>query len=180
MSDQENTLSTTRELDLLTRIEENPDISQANLASELGVAVGTVNWYLKRLVSKGYVKVKRAQRKKLRYIITPEGIALRTRLTVDYIQSSFELYRHTRQKTLTAIRQLRESGFAQVRIEGDGEIAEVCRLTCLENSLPVTEDHSAPCIVIEVIHLSLALPAESLQLKDSATLESRGEHGSTD
>ena len=59
MSDQENTLSTTRELDLLTRIEENPDISQANLASELGVAVGTVNWYLKCLISKGYVKVKR-------------------------------------------------------------------------------------------------------------------------
>ena len=83
MSNQEDTLSTTRELDLLTRIEENPDISQANLASELGVAVGTVNWYLKRLVSKGYVKVKRAQRKKLRYIITPEGIALRARLTVD-------------------------------------------------------------------------------------------------
>lgn len=180
MSDQENTLSTTRELDLLTRIEENPDISQANLASELGVAVGTVNWYLKRLISKGYVKVKRAQRKKLRYIITPEGIALRTRLTVDYIQSSFELYRHTRQKTLSAIRQLRECGFAQVRIEGDGEIAEVCRLTCLENSLPVTDDPAAPCIVIEGIHISLALPAESLQPKDSATLESRGEHGSTD
>jgi len=180
MSDQENTLSTTRELDLLTRIEENPDISQANLASELGVAVGTVNWYLKRLISKGYVKVKRAQRKKLRYIITPEGIALRTRLTVDYIQSSFELYRHTRQKTLTAIRQLRESGFAQVRIEGDGEIAEVCRLTCLENSLPVTEDPSAPCIVIDGIHISFSSPAESLQPKDSATLEPRGEHGSTD
>ena len=180
MSSQEDTLSTTRELDLLTRIEENPDISQANLANELGVAVGTVNWYLKRLISKGYVKVKRAQRKKLRYIITPEGIALRTRLTVDYIQSSFELYRHTRQKTLTAIRQLRESGFAQVRIEGDGEIAEVCRLTCLENSLPVTEDPSAPCIVIDGIHISLALPAESLQPKDSATLEPRGEHGSTD
>ena len=171
MSNEEDTLSTTRELDLLTRIEENPDISQANLASELDVAVGTVNWYLKRLVSKGYVKVKRAQRKKLRYIITPEGIALRARLTVDYIQSSFELYRHTRQKTLTAIRQLRESGFAQVRIEGDGEIAEVCRLTCMENSLPVTEDPTAPCIVIDGIHISLALPAESLQPKDSATLE---------
>ena len=171
MSDQEDTLSTTRELDLLTRIEENPDISQANLASELGVAVGTVNWYLKRLVSKGYVKVKRAQRKKLRYIITPEGIALRARLTVDYIQASFYLDLHTRQKTLTAIRQLRESGFAQVRIEGDGEIAEVCRLTCMENSLPVTEDPSAPCIVIDGIHISLALPAESLQPKDSATLE---------
>ena len=76
MTTDESSIPSTRELDLLTRIEENPDISQANLASELGVAVGTVNWYLKRLISKGYVKVKRAQRKKLRYIITPEGIAL--------------------------------------------------------------------------------------------------------
>jgi DNA-binding MarR family transcriptional regulator len=180
MSDQESTLSKTHELNLLTRIEENPDISQASLASELGVAVGTVNWYLKRLISKGYVKVKRAQRKKLRYIITPEGIALRTRLTVDYIQTSFELYRHTRQKTLSVIRQLRESGFEQVRIEGDGEIAEVCRLTCLENSLQVTENPSAPCIVIDGIHISLTLSAEPLQPEDSAPLEPRGEHGSTD
>jgi len=180
MSNQEDTLSTTRELDLLTRIEENPDISQANLASELGVAVGTVNWYLKRLISKGYVKVKRAQRKKLRYIITPEGIALRARLTVDYIQSSFELYRHTRQKTLNAIMQLRDNGFDRVRIEGDGEIAEVCRLTCLENSLPVTEEPSAPCIIIDGMHLSLALPTDHLQPEDSAKPESRGELGSTD
>lgn len=180
MTNDESSIPSTRELDLLTRIEENPDISQANLASELGVAVGTVNWYLKRLVTKGYVKVKRAQRKKLRYIITPEGIALRARLTVDYIQSSFELYRHTRQKTLNAIQQLRENGYEQIRIEGDGDIAEVCRLTCLENSLPVTDDPTAPCIVIDGMHLSLTLPAGPLQPKDSATLEPRGEHGSTD
>ncbi len=180
MTHEEASIPSARELDLLTRIEENPDISQASLASELGVAVGTVNWYLKRLISKGYVKVKRAQRKKLRYIITPDGIALRARLTVDYIQSSFELYRHTRQKTLTAIRQLRENSYEQVRIEGDGEIAEVCRLTCLENSLPVTEDPSAPCIVIDGIHLTLALPAEPLQPEDSDKPEIRGEYGSTD
>ena len=37
--------------------------------------------HIKRLVDKGYVKVKRAQRKKLRYIITPSGIAFRARLT---------------------------------------------------------------------------------------------------
>ena len=66
-----------RELILLEQIEHDPDVTQATLAAQLGVAVGTVNWHLKRLVSKGYVKVKRAQRRKLRYIITPEGIALR-------------------------------------------------------------------------------------------------------
>ena len=72
----EPSIEEVRELNLLERIEEDPDITQANLADQLGVAVGTVNWHIKRLVEKGYVKVKRAQRKKLRYIITPSGIAL--------------------------------------------------------------------------------------------------------
>jgi len=74
---------TIRELNLLEQIEHDPDVTQASLATQLGVAVGTVNWHIKRLIEKGYVKVKRAERKKLRYIITPEGIALRARLTVD-------------------------------------------------------------------------------------------------
>ena len=74
-----------REMVLPEKIEYDPDITQANLAAQLGVAVGTVNWHLKRFVAKGYVKVKRAQRRKLRYIITPEGIAFRARLTVNYI-----------------------------------------------------------------------------------------------
>ncbi len=78
--------NSTRDLNLLEHIEQDPDITQASLASLLGVAVGTVNWHLKRLISKGHVKVKRAQRKKLRYIITPSGVALRARLTMEYIE----------------------------------------------------------------------------------------------
>ncbi|MCP4142948.1 MAG: winged helix-turn-helix transcriptional regulator, partial [Chloroflexi bacterium] len=74
-----------RELTLLEQIEQDPDITQASLATQLGVAVGTVNWHLKRMIEKGIVKVERAQRRKLRYIITPEGIALRAKLTVDFI-----------------------------------------------------------------------------------------------
>ena len=85
MENEIATEESTRALQMLTHIEANPDISQLTLADELGVAVGTINWHLKRMIAKGYVKVKRAQRKKLRYIITPEGIALRAALTVDYI-----------------------------------------------------------------------------------------------
>ena len=87
-----------RELTLLENIESDPDVNQSTLATRLGVAVGTVNWHLKRLIAKGYVKVKRAERKKLRYIITPEGIALRARLAIDYVERSFSLYRKTRQR----------------------------------------------------------------------------------
>ncbi len=59
------------EMSLLEQIENDPDVTQASLATRMGVAVGTVNWHLKRLITKGYVKVKRAERRKLRYIITP-------------------------------------------------------------------------------------------------------------
>ena len=57
--------STERDLVILEHIEQDPDITQADMASRLEVAVGTINWHLKRLIEKGYVKVSRAERKKL-------------------------------------------------------------------------------------------------------------------
>jgi len=51
-----------RDLIILDHIAQNPDTSQAAIASQLEVAVGTVNWHLKRLIEKGYVKVSRLER----------------------------------------------------------------------------------------------------------------------
>jgi len=84
------------DLALLQKVQADPDVSQAKLAEDLGVAVGTVNWHLKRLVEKGYIKVKRARRRKLRYIITTDGLSLRARLTLAYVQQSFTLFRQVR------------------------------------------------------------------------------------
>ena len=103
----ETSTETSRELSLLENIERDPDVTQLSLATQLGVAVGTVNWHIKRLIDKGYVKVKRAERRKLRYIITPEGIALRARLTVDYVEQQFLLYRNTRQRVKEHIEKIR-------------------------------------------------------------------------
>src|SRR6476660_952805 len=97
-----------RELTLLENIENDPNVNQSTLATQLGVAVGTVNWHLKRLIAKGAVKVARAERKKLRYIITPEGLALRARLAIGYVERSFSVYRRTRQRVkehIVAIRR---------------------------------------------------------------------------
>ncbi|MFN2119066.1 MAG: winged helix-turn-helix transcriptional regulator [Anaerolineales bacterium] len=135
---------TVRELTLLEQVESDPDVNQSTLADQLGVAVGTVNWHLKRLVAKGYVKVQRAERKKLRYIITPEGIALRARLTVDYIERSFELYRHTRKRIKEHLGTIRAAGYSRVRIVGDGDVADICRLTCLEQGFSVVQDPAVP------------------------------------
>lgn len=137
-----------RELILLEQIAQDPDINQATLAEKLDVAVGTVNWHIKRLVSKGYVKAKRAQRKKLRYIITPEGIALRAKLTVQYIENQMRLYRKTRQDVKNLLAEIREEGYSQVRITGESEIADVCHLTCLEQGFDVLDNEDLPTLEV--------------------------------
>jgi DNA-binding MarR family transcriptional regulator len=146
-----------RNLVLLEQIADNPDVTQASLAVRLGVAVGTVNFLLKRLIAKGYVKVKRAERRKLRYIITPEGIAFRTHLTVDYINQTMLLYRNTRQRVGELISVVKQNGFDRVRIVGDGDIADICRLTCLEQGVKVVDQLEAPGIMINGLKVSLEL-----------------------
>jgi DNA-binding MarR family transcriptional regulator len=158
MAVDENT-QTIRDLNLLEHIEKDPDITQASLAAKLGVAVGTVNWHLKRLIKKGYIKAKRAERKKLRYIITPQGIALRARLTVAYVENSMTLYRQIRQEAREALSVAQKNGHKKVAIIGEGDIADVCRLTCLEQGFSVVdvpEDDEVPVLEIDgkKIHLS--------------------------
>lgn len=129
-----------REVALLEGIESDPDITQASLATQLGVAVGTVNWHLKRLISKGYVKVKRLQRRKLRYIITPAGIAYRARLTVHYIETSMMLYRRTRERVSQLLSEVRRLGYDRVILDsaqGVSDIVDICRLSCLEQGIHV-------------------------------------------
>ena len=154
--------SAERDLIILEQIEQDPDTTQAALASGLEVAVGTVNWHLKRLIEKGYVKVSRVERRKLKYIITPEGIALRTRLALDYIQNSFNLYRLVRGRVIDAVAELKQAGYHNTRIEGNGDVAEVCRLTCLEQGVAVVnEDGSAPLLRIVGLKVFLELEDHS-------------------
>ena len=153
-----NFKATEADLTILQHIENEPDTTQAGLAEKLGVAVGTINWHLKRLIEKGYVKVKRAERKKLRYIITPEGIALRARLLVDFIQSSMELYRLVRERSVQAIAEVRQQGFSGVRVVGEGDVAEILKLTCMEQGISLSRDHQDP--VLRVIGLKIFIEKE--------------------
>ena len=151
----EPSFETTRDLSLLENIEHHPDVTQADLATQLGMAVGTVNWHLKRLISKGYVKVMRAERRKLRYLITPEGLALRARLTVDYVEQQFLLYRRVRQRVKEYADQVKAAGFKSVRIVGQGDVVDICRLTCLEQNIEIADQDDLP--TIEVRGLGVAL-----------------------
>ena len=148
-------------LRLLETIEENPQVTQADLATQLGVAVGTVNWYLKRLIGRGYVKIRRMQRRRLLYLITPRGISEKSRLGVCYARASLQLYRDARVQSTELLERVRAVGCTQVAIEGDGDLAEICRLTCLEQGMPVVKavrESALPVLQVEGARIKLVMP----------------------
>ena len=157
----ENSPNTERDRILLEEIERDPDTTQATLAGQLGVAVGTVNWHVKRLIAKGYVKVKRAERRKLRYIITPEGISLRAKLTVAYVENSMHVYRESRRQAQEALKSARRQGFNSIVIDGEGDIADVARLTCLEQGFDVVANGQDGAVGI------LEIRGQSVQLREA-------------
>lgn len=144
-----------RELQVLEHIENNPDVTQSTLADHLGVAVGTVNFVVKRMIKKGYIRVKQLERRRLKYVITPEGIALRTKLAMVSIRYSMQLYRETRLEAQKLLAQIRKQGYDSIRLEGDGDLADVVRLTCLEQEVEVVRDGKAPVIKVDGTQLNL-------------------------
>jgi DNA-binding MarR family transcriptional regulator len=148
------------DLEILSHIEANPDTTQADLAIQLGVAVGSINWYLKRLVSKGYIKVAQMQRRRLRYLLTPKGLTEKAHLTASFMQASLHWYRETRATSKRLLREIRQAGYDTVCIEGDGDLAEIIYLTCLEGQFTVSPalDPAYPTFQIEGFKTVLAWP----------------------
>jgi DNA-binding MarR family transcriptional regulator len=119
------------ELNLLEAVEENSRVTQRGLATKLGMAVGLTNIYLKRLVRKGFIKCVNIQSNRLLYLITPAGIAEKTRLTYEYMEYSLRLYRETRQRFRIEMNLQLQAQRSRVAIYGTGEAAELAYL-CLK------------------------------------------------
>lgn len=125
---------------ILEQVEAEPEVTQAALAARLGVAVGSVNWYVKRLVAKGFVKVTHLQRRRLRYLITAQGVAEKTRLTLSYMEVSLRLYRQLRQQTRMVLEEARARGYHEICVDSmdsADDAGDIVRLTCLEYGVAV-------------------------------------------
>lgn len=150
------------ELRLMEALESEPETSQADLAAQVGVAVGTVNWYIKRWTAKGYVKVKRIGRWRWRYLLTPQGMAEKADLANRYFQASMRIYRQTRGQAKQLLGEVQAAGYGSVIIDGDGDIAEICQLTCLEYGLRsfTTDRDGVPTIHVQGYELMLSWPED--------------------
>ena len=129
-----------RNLEILTAIGEGQPLTQRDLAQRLGVALGLTNLYLKRLARKGFIKIvefprKPAARKRLRYLVTPTGIAEKSRLTYEHMAYSLSLYRRARQTLRESLGLLSKVGMKRIALCGTGEAAELAYLALKEFGL---------------------------------------------
>jgi DNA-binding MarR family transcriptional regulator len=119
-------------LNLLESVERDGGQTQRHLASELGVALGLVNAYLKRCVKKGLLKVGEAPARRYAYYLTPQGFAEKARLTVEYFSFSFSIFRRARAEYGDAIRTASSRGFSRIVIAGVSDLAEIATICALE------------------------------------------------
>ena len=81
---------------LLTLLEANPDITQRQLAEELGISLGKANYCLRALMDKGWVKVRKFKenpnKKAYAYLLTPKGIEEKARVGIRFLKRKIQEY----------------------------------------------------------------------------------------
>jgi DNA-binding MarR family transcriptional regulator len=124
-------------LGLLESVERDGAQSQRKLASELGIALGLVNAYLKRCVKKGLLKVGQAPARRYAYYLTPHGFAEKSRLTVEYLSSSFSFFRRAREDCSSVLRNAQARGWKRIALVGVSDLAEIAILCALEQGMTI-------------------------------------------
>ena len=115
-------------LRLMGEIDRNGNHSQRELSSRLNVSVGLVNTFLKRLVNKGYFKVKTMPRNRVKYFLTPEGLARKSKLTVEYLRYSVNFYKDIKTLLLKKYSEMEKNNVRSIIFYGAGEVAELAYL----------------------------------------------------
>jgi DNA-binding MarR family transcriptional regulator len=139
------------EYDLLNEIGQDPLVTQASLSNRLGIAVGSVNWYIKRLIHRGWVKVSHLDRTRLKYDLTKEGMSVFTQRALLYARDSLRVYSDFRKKAKTLVTELQQQGVKQVYLEGgnEDEILDILRLTCIEAGIQLSESPGGVMINVQ-------------------------------
>lgn len=124
-------------LGVLDAVEQDRVHSQRHLASELGIALGLVNAYLKRCINKGLVKVQEAPARRYAYYLTPKGFAEKSRLTVEYLSYSFQFFREAKADCSDLLKAAKARGVDSVLLLGRSDLAEIAALCALEQGVTI-------------------------------------------
>lgn len=113
---------------LLTEIESNPSFTQRGLASELGIALGLMNQYLKSCVTKGWVRASQISPRRITYFLTPEGFKEKSQMVKGYLARSLTFFRDAKTQCNIVFEVCQQKGWQKIALVGDGDLAEIAQL----------------------------------------------------
>lgn len=132
------------------------------------MAIGSVNWYIKRLIGRGYLKATRMDRTRLRYNLTAEGMRVFQRRATQYVKDSLKVYHDLRQQAKDFIDDLKAKGIESVYIDGEDPELDIFRLSCLETGFPKLDEQPGKYLVQNMngeYRLERAVPAHKNERK---------------
>ena len=111
------------------------DTTQRQLAERLGISLGLVNSFMKAMLKKGYFKVSTLPARRVKYLLTPTGVAEKARLTLEYLDYSLGYYSRVRKALKRQVSALVDRGVNRVALVGTGELAELAFISLREQGL---------------------------------------------
>ncbi|MCD6561447.1 MAG: winged helix-turn-helix transcriptional regulator [Deltaproteobacteria bacterium] len=115
-------------LRLMGEINRDGSPTQRELSQRLNLSLGLINTFIKRLVKKGYFKVRTMPKNRVKYFLTPRGVAKKSRLTVEYLRYSVNFYKEIKGLLLNKFKEIEGNNLNTILFFGAGEIAELAYL----------------------------------------------------
>jgi DNA-binding MarR family transcriptional regulator len=118
-----------RDLRLLEELERNPIISQRELSHKFGIALGVTNACLKRMVRKGWIRIRGFDHRKIGYYLTPKGFVEKSRLTFHLVSGIVQHYSELKQVIGERLLEIQRDGMKRIVFYGISDEMEVAYIT---------------------------------------------------
>ncbi|OGS37159.1 MAG: hypothetical protein A2293_13030 [Elusimicrobia bacterium RIFOXYB2_FULL_49_7] len=125
-----------KEFSIMQEIYNNHIPDQRTIASRTGISLGLTNLIIKRLLTKGYIKARQLERKKIQYILTSRGFSNKTKKSHNFTIMTISMIKQLKEKFQKLILKNYEQGIDTFEIEGTNELADIIEIAFKNLSLP--------------------------------------------
>jgi len=118
-----------RDLRVIEEVSRDRNLTQRKMSHRLGLSLGTTNLILKKLTSKGYIKMRQLNRRKIQYILTPKGFAEKVKKSYRFFLKTIHSLKMMERKIQELVLTEYQKGKTHFIIFGDGELADIIEMS---------------------------------------------------
>lgn len=117
-----------KEYKVIDIIHENSNYSQRDISEKAGFSLGLTNIILKKLIEKGFLKIKHFDKKRFLYLLTPRAISEKTKKSYKFVKKTIESISRMKTISIVEIEKKLKKGFTEFVIIGENELADIAEI----------------------------------------------------